>query len=178
MASPFGADGWKIRLKDRKRGNHLNQTSNYQLNQWEPTDRILMQDFNSDNSKIDGALAAHDSEISALEAQNTALQTAMAAKGNCKLEYQTYTGNGASARAFTFSGKPRLICIVGSENYFLLAAQGIPRSVCYGGGGDEASSAVWSGNSVTLSNSNNREHFICNNQDSSYGIVAFVDAED
>ena len=149
----------------------MNQTQNYQLSQWESTDRILMSDFNSDNSKIDAAL-------STLAQTVTGHTTALAQKGNCKLEYQTYTGNGASARAFTFSGKPRLICIVGSENYFLLAAQGISRSVCYGGGGDEASSAVWSGNSVTLSNSNNREHFICNNQNSTYGIVAFVDAED
>ena len=155
-----------------------NQTTNYQLNQWEPTDQVLRTDFNADNAKIEGALAAHDSEISALETQNTALETAMAAKGNCKLEYQTYTGNGASARAFTFSGKPRLICIVGSDNYFLLAAQGIPRSVCYGGGGDEASSAVWSGSGVTLSNSNNREHFICNDPNKTYCVVAFVDAEE
>ena len=149
----------------------MNQTQNYQLSQWESTDRILMSDFNSDNSKIDAAL-------STLAQTVTGHTTALAQKGNCKLEYQTYTGNGASARAFTFSGKPRLICIVGSDNYFLLAAQGISRSVCYGGGSDEASSAVWSGNGVTLSNSNNRDHFICNNQNSTYGIVAFVDAED
>ena len=32
------------------------QTANYQLSQWESTDRILMSDFNSDNSKIDAAL--------------------------------------------------------------------------------------------------------------------------
>ena len=32
------------------------QTPNYNLNQWEKTDRILMDDFNSDNEKIDTAL--------------------------------------------------------------------------------------------------------------------------
>ena len=149
----------------------MNQTQNYQLSQWESTDRILMSDFNSDNSKIDAAL-------STLAQTVTGHTTALAQKGNCKLEYQTYTGNGASARAFTFSGKPRLICIVGSENYFLLAAQGIPRSVCYGGGSDEASSAVWSGNGVTLSNSNNRDHFICNEPNNSYFLAALLDAED
>ena len=31
----------------------MKQTSNYQLNQWEKTDRILMEDFNEDNRKID-----------------------------------------------------------------------------------------------------------------------------
>ena len=34
----------------------MDQTANYQLSQWETTDRILMSDFNSDNSKIDAAL--------------------------------------------------------------------------------------------------------------------------
>ena len=35
-----------------------NHTTNYQLNQWEKTDRIMMDDFNSDNEKIDTALAS------------------------------------------------------------------------------------------------------------------------
>ena len=37
---------------------HMNQTSNYQLNQWDAEDRILREDFNRDNEKIDAALAA------------------------------------------------------------------------------------------------------------------------
>lgn len=36
----------------------MKQTSNYQLNQWEMTDRIQMEDFNRDNEKVDAALAA------------------------------------------------------------------------------------------------------------------------
>lgn len=34
------------------------QTTNYQLNQWEKSDRILMEDFNRDNEKLDSALQA------------------------------------------------------------------------------------------------------------------------
>ena len=34
-----------------------NQTTNYQLNQWEPTDPVLRTDFNADNAKLDAALA-------------------------------------------------------------------------------------------------------------------------
>lgn len=34
------------------------QTTNYQLNQWEKSDRILMDDFNRDNEKLDSALQA------------------------------------------------------------------------------------------------------------------------
>ena len=33
------------------------ETGNYQLNQWEKTDRIQMEDFNADNVKTDQALA-------------------------------------------------------------------------------------------------------------------------
>ena len=34
----------------------MTKTTNYQLNQWEKTDRILMDDFNADNQKIEAAL--------------------------------------------------------------------------------------------------------------------------
>ena len=34
----------------------MNYTENYQLNQWEETDRVLMEDFNADNQKIEEAL--------------------------------------------------------------------------------------------------------------------------
>ena len=33
-----------------------NHTPNYALNQWERDDRVLMEDFNADNAKIDAAL--------------------------------------------------------------------------------------------------------------------------
>jgi hypothetical protein len=39
-----------------KRGRYfLKKTQNYQLNQWDATDRILREDFNADNAKIDAA---------------------------------------------------------------------------------------------------------------------------
>ena len=42
----------------KKGGDGMKQTGAYQLNQWELTDRIRMEDFNSDNTKVDAALAA------------------------------------------------------------------------------------------------------------------------
>lgn len=36
-----------------------NQTTNYQLNQWQPTDAVQRVDFNADNAKVDAALAGH-----------------------------------------------------------------------------------------------------------------------
>lgn len=53
------------------------QTKNYKLSQWAASDRILRGDFNSDNSKIDTALAAK-AEASAL----TALQTTVNGKAD------------------------------------------------------------------------------------------------
>ena len=44
----------------------LNQTANYQLCQWDPTDRILMENFNSDNNKIDAALKAQADTLESL----------------------------------------------------------------------------------------------------------------
>ena len=34
----------------------MNKTANFQLTQWEKTDRIMMEDFNRDNAAIDAAL--------------------------------------------------------------------------------------------------------------------------
>ena len=50
----------------RERGMFLNQTANYGLSQWEATDRILMENFNSDNSKIDAALKAQADTLESL----------------------------------------------------------------------------------------------------------------
>ena len=43
-----------------------NQTTNYQLNQWEPTDAVLRTDFNQDNAKIDTELGTADAKLELL----------------------------------------------------------------------------------------------------------------
>lgn len=43
----------------------MNKTANFQLTQWEKTDRILMEEFNSDNEKIDTALKANADAVAA-----------------------------------------------------------------------------------------------------------------
>jgi hypothetical protein len=55
--------GWAARFwwfpccPSEKRGRYfLKKTQNYQLNQWDATDRILREDFNEDNARIDAAL--------------------------------------------------------------------------------------------------------------------------
>ena len=36
----------------------MKKTTNYQLSQWDAGDRILREDFNQDNKKLDNAIAA------------------------------------------------------------------------------------------------------------------------
>ena len=43
-----------------------NQTTNYQLNRWEPTDAVLRTDFNQDNAKIDTELGTADAKLELL----------------------------------------------------------------------------------------------------------------
>ena len=46
----------------------MNRTTNYKLCQWERSDKVLMEDFNEDNAKIDGALAAVRDRVNTLTA--------------------------------------------------------------------------------------------------------------
>ena len=89
----------------------MNKTANFQLTQWEKTDRIMMEDFNRDNAAIDAALKSNADGVAAL-------QTALASCGNCKIVYGTYTGTGKYGREnpnkLTFSGDPLCVIIKGS----------------------------------------------------------------
>jgi hypothetical protein len=60
-----------------KRGRYfLKKTQNYQLNQWDASDRILREDFNADNAKIDAAMEANSlyAELAHVVTQNAATQ--------------------------------------------------------------------------------------------------------
>lgn len=41
----------------------MQETSNYKLNKWDASDRIMMKDFNDDNQAIEEALTAHDEAL-------------------------------------------------------------------------------------------------------------------
>ena len=93
-------------------GDFLNSTGNFQLNQWDPEDRILRTDFNEDNAKLDAALK---SQAEALAAETAAREQADAAFGNCKMQYGTYVGTGtygdSNPTRLTFSFEPKLVII-------------------------------------------------------------------
>ena len=146
----------------------MNQTTNYQLSQWESTDRILMADFNADNAKLDGLLAE-------LEDRTATLESAAQGFGNCQLYFQTYTGNGATSRTFTFPKQPKLV-LLGGDGYTVLAVAGSTVAPCYATNGTGArGTAYWSGTSVTLGFS--AAQHLCNNTNTTYMVVAWIAAD-
>ena len=82
-------------------------TNNYGLNQWESTDRIMMEDFNEDNAKIDAALKA---EQEAREAAIRELTTAIP-----KIITGTYIGNNADTRMIDLGFTPKLVFLCCSD---------------------------------------------------------------
>lgn len=123
----------------------MTKTTNYQLNQWTKSDRIMMDDFNADNQKIDAALAALGGAIAAAP----------------KIAVGSYTGSGScgtsSPRTLTFAFQPKLVIIVENSWDYLKAGTALisGQSLSAGIGGGTNSGAClgltvsWSGNSVT-----------------------------
>ena len=174
----------------------MNQTTNYQLNQWESTDRILMADFNADNAKLDAALKAQADAIAAKAAQSTvtalsqtvstkASQSDMPAlsqepdslsaqvdlRGNCQIYYTTYTGDGQTTRTLTFPGKPLLVLVQGG-NLICHGIQGNPYFMCRtNGDSGELCTASWSGSSFTWKGTKYQN---ANQSGETYRLVALI----
>ena len=64
----------------------MTKTQHYQLNQWDPEDRILRVEFNGDNAAIDAALKANADatagEITNRKSADTKIRTDFAAADN------------------------------------------------------------------------------------------------
>ena len=143
-------------------------TMNYALNQWEGTDKVLRTEFNADNSKIDAALKANAdaiaAEAAAREVGDGALENALAGKGNCRIAYGTYTGNGSYGTghptALTFPFEPKLLFIqnqrgmglefTGASQFYLASMALIrpSRRLCFNGELNKVD-VTWSGNTVS-----------------------------
>ena len=184
---------------------NLNQTSNYQLSQWESTDRILMSDFNADNAKLDAALKAQSDAIAAKAAQSTvsaltqtvngkasqadlnsltqtvAGHTAtLEGKGNCQIYYTTYTGDGKAERTLTFPAPPLAVIIMGRWRLFTaFRGQASALGLSYGGGGGYAA-ATWSGNSLTwnVEEGYGQYTYAVNDAGLTYQVVALMAADE
>ena len=102
-----------------------NQTTNYQLNQWESTDQVLRTDFNADNAKLDAALAALDSGKADQSALNALSSTVSSLSANVtanltKLTFGTYVGNGEASRTISLGFTPLAIFVIeaGGRTFF------------------------------------------------------------
>ena len=70
----------------------MTKTTNYQLNQWAKSDRIMMDDFNADNAKIDAALKAN-------------------ADAMPRILHGSYTGDGAESRKIDLGFTPKAVYV-------------------------------------------------------------------
>ena len=153
-----------------------NQTTNYQLNQWEPTDQVLRTDFNADNAKLDAALTDLAETAALLEASVVKL-------GNCRVEIMSYVGTGTygsgTPNTLTFSARPKFLIIAGIRAIAFIWESGANTMVCSGSGNFDANMSdldvTWNGNQISYYGS----HVIAqlNNNGSTYQVVAFY-AED
>lgn len=144
-----------------------NYTTNYQLNQWEPTDQVLRTDFNEDNQKIDAALKdlsdGLDAEVSARQSAVNALNTAVGQCGNCRIASGTYTGTGGSGaespNRLTFPFQPSLVIVQrrsgsgtdgSSSREFgkLMMVMVRPLTCYFHSNGTYTNTLTWSGNSL------------------------------
>ena len=82
----------------------MKQTSNYQLNQWEMTDRIRMEDFNGDNEKVDAALKGQAEALAAETAAREAGDTALTDKLGLHLLASTHLTSGQANMTLELPG--------------------------------------------------------------------------
>ena len=88
------------------------ETPNYRLSRWAGTDRILVEEFNSDNEKIDTALKANADAAAAAAA---ALENC----GNCFITHGTYMGNNQLSKTLTFFQTAGACHHPGADQFFL-----------------------------------------------------------
>lgn len=157
----------------------MKQTENYQLTQWEKSDRIQMEDFNRDNAALDAALTAQAAELAAVQA-------ALTKCGNCRIWMGGYTGTGTYAETgdptFTFPQMPVVFIIKGPRSSLLIAQGGESSgfAILYGSFSSDSYATdrklTWNGNQVTIEGKNNAlESF--NGKDRDYWVMALFAAD-
>ena len=123
----------------------MTKTSNYDLNQWDASDRVLREDFNADNEKIDAALGTIP-----------------------KIQTGSYVGTGtygpSSPNTLTFSFRPQLVIIVengGGQTYsgYFIRGSEVGMTNWIGGSTSNFSVALtWNNDSVSWYSGNGSEY--------------------
>ena len=160
----------------------MDKTKNYQLNQWAAGDKVQRIDFNADNDKIDGAIAAVSARAGALEtgkADKTALDAAKATIP--KMAIGTYTGSGAASRTISLSFTPKAVLVMTqdghtrSSNYIMggLAVTGSPVKMVNGAEEFTAVTLVSNGFRVYYNIDDDYYKVQSNFKDRTYHYIAF-----
>ena len=151
---------------------YVTYTTNYQLPQWVKSDRIMMDDFNDANSKIDTALKSQADALNSLE-------TNMASLGNCQLYYTTYTGTGTYGSShpttLTFPGYPALVVLFSGDSGYMIAARSSNRAVHFFND-TSCIQVIWSENTLSWSHYQSDVHQL-NAAGVTYSVVALLDLE-
>lgn len=134
------------------------KTTHYQLNQWEPTDKLSRTDFNADNAAIDAAIKAVETAVGNKAEQSavTALTAALGSGGQtARIAYGTYTGTGTygadNPNSLSFDFCPvMVVCYAGS---YALWPTIFMRGATSASGGDAKDpisfTLSWASNAVT-----------------------------
>lgn len=164
-----------------------NHTPNYGLSQWERSDKVQMEDFNADNTKIDAALGALGTALngkasaSALDGLSRTVSqqaSALGGKGNCILYSTTHTGTGEYGKdhpsSLTFPHRPMVVFLT-TGRYILTLIRDAPMALCDSqGGGNGMVTVTWSERSVqwySIDNSYTQMNV------GTCSVVALLDAE-
>lgn len=93
----------------------MKQTENYKLSQWAPEDRVLRNDFNADNAKLDTALSALtaegprlDAAIAAVRTENSAALAAEAKRVDTELAKKALASDLSTAKSALEAAVSRL----------------------------------------------------------------------
>jgi hypothetical protein len=156
-----------------------NQTSNYQLSQWERSDKIQMEDFNADNAKIDAALKAEADARTALagtvSSQGSTLAghtSALGKKGSCQLYTTAYDGVGGTSKSLSFPGYPVFVWVQDSSKNGVVMCRGA--GCAAGSYGTGAAVLTWSSRGVSWKMYDGRAA-VMDTINTRYSVMALLD---
>ena len=113
----------------------MKKTTNYQLNQWAKSDRVMMDDFNADNAKIDAALKANADAIAETAAAFPLVKIKEVTLGAdtaqwdidvSDINFYQYTRifllpkltGSSNPKTLTFDGTPLFVALSGRYHFF------------------------------------------------------------
>ena len=159
------------------------QTSNYGLNQWQASDKVLRTEFNADNQKTDTALKGLDSKIdTSISGVNSTINAGLAEVESRlsalegKMTLGSYVGNGkhglGGGNQLTFPKRPTLVLIFGRVTALFHGKLEEGNSTPPIGDNNAANNFSWSGNTLSWFNYSS-PYYQLNEEGLTYYYLAF-----